>query len=279
MIRVSAKHPCPICKKEDWCLYSEDGQVAICARVSSPRPAGEAGYLHKLSEEATYNNTRDYTLKNPMLSVHIDWDTWNNNYFKSFINSEINPPDFMDKATANLFNCGWDGACYTFPLRNANNNIIGIQRRFLDGRKRLVTGSRAGILVPIGLNLMEGQDIYICEGLSDTVSAIQLGLYAEGRMSASTGTSIFCKKYTNRSIIVVADNDEAGKKSGVNLARKLSSAGNGVRVISPKKYKDLRQLKNYEDKDSIRLDITKKVTTNEHFDLIFLDYPEDKIFY
>lgn len=33
MKRVKSNHPCSICGKPDWCLYSEDGKVALCARV------------------------------------------------------------------------------------------------------------------------------------------------------------------------------------------------------------------------------------------------------
>lgn len=32
MLRVSKNHPCPICEHTDWCLYSADGQVALCTR-------------------------------------------------------------------------------------------------------------------------------------------------------------------------------------------------------------------------------------------------------
>jgi len=48
MIRVNKTNPCKICKKPDWCMYSEDGQVAICSRVSegSKKRSGDAGWLH-----------------------------------------------------------------------------------------------------------------------------------------------------------------------------------------------------------------------------------------
>ena len=47
-VRVSRHNPCPVCTKPDWCLASEDGSVAICARIESEKRAGDAGWLHDL---------------------------------------------------------------------------------------------------------------------------------------------------------------------------------------------------------------------------------------
>ena len=47
-VRVSRRNRCPVCDKPDWCLISEDGKAAICARIESDTKAGEAGWLHKL---------------------------------------------------------------------------------------------------------------------------------------------------------------------------------------------------------------------------------------
>jgi len=49
-LRVSKRNRCPVCDKPDWCLLSEDGKAAICARIESGKPAGNkgAGWLHKL---------------------------------------------------------------------------------------------------------------------------------------------------------------------------------------------------------------------------------------
>ena len=44
--RVCSDNPCRTCGKPDWCLYSPDG-ITICARVESNHKAGNAGWLHK----------------------------------------------------------------------------------------------------------------------------------------------------------------------------------------------------------------------------------------
>ena len=49
-LRVNQRNPCPVCGKPDWCLLSQDGEVVICARIESDRPAGNkgAGWIHRL---------------------------------------------------------------------------------------------------------------------------------------------------------------------------------------------------------------------------------------
>ncbi len=49
-LRVTKHNLCPICGKPDWCLISQDGKAAICARIESDRPAGNkgAGWIHTL---------------------------------------------------------------------------------------------------------------------------------------------------------------------------------------------------------------------------------------
>ncbi len=51
-VRVSKLNPCPVCGKPDWCLVSQDGATAICARIESGRPIGNngAGWLHRLAD-------------------------------------------------------------------------------------------------------------------------------------------------------------------------------------------------------------------------------------
>ena len=46
--RVGEEMLCPICGKHDWCLVSDNGDYAICARVESRFTVGEAGWRHKL---------------------------------------------------------------------------------------------------------------------------------------------------------------------------------------------------------------------------------------
>lgn len=47
LLRVSSKHPCPVCRHASWCSYWEDGRGAVCMRRESGKPAkGGQGWLH-----------------------------------------------------------------------------------------------------------------------------------------------------------------------------------------------------------------------------------------
>lgn len=52
-VRARKSLPCPVCGKPDWCLVAQDGTAAICARIESKRPCGEAGWKHVLTESSS----------------------------------------------------------------------------------------------------------------------------------------------------------------------------------------------------------------------------------
>ena len=58
MQRVSKTNPCPVCSKQDWCLYAKDGSAAICQRIEegSKKRCGDAGWLHVLSNGHNRHN-------------------------------------------------------------------------------------------------------------------------------------------------------------------------------------------------------------------------------
>jgi len=47
--RVSRKHPCEICGKPDWCVFTRDGEISICMRVSAGaiRVNRQGGFIHR----------------------------------------------------------------------------------------------------------------------------------------------------------------------------------------------------------------------------------------
>ena len=48
---ASKSRPCPVCGHKDWCTISNDGEVAVCRRVPSPKPARSGiGWVHFLKD-------------------------------------------------------------------------------------------------------------------------------------------------------------------------------------------------------------------------------------
>ncbi|MDQ3684679.1 MAG: DUF3854 domain-containing protein [Acidobacteriota bacterium] len=50
LVRVTRKHPCPVCGRGDWCSVSLDGERAICMRVAGDRRTRNGGHLHFLND-------------------------------------------------------------------------------------------------------------------------------------------------------------------------------------------------------------------------------------
>src|SRR5262245_21314884 len=77
-VRVTRAHPCPICKKGDWCLVGD--QFVLCMRVESSRPkhlaGGEIGWLHPL--DGNYKPPPQRKEKRiPTLNVAHTLNHWN----------------------------------------------------------------------------------------------------------------------------------------------------------------------------------------------------------
>lgn len=142
---------------------------------------------------------------------------------------------------------GWCGSVpgYSFPMRNAGGEIVGLSIRRPDGSKTSAPGSSLGLFMPTGLNL--GQTLLLPEGASDTAALLDLGFNAVGRPSCNGGvrhTVALVRKRQPPSVVVVADADEPGNHGAQRLARSLVPCAAEVRVIEPPTgVKDVRRWK------------------------------------
>ncbi len=135
---------------------------------------------------------------------------------------------------------GWDGAAWTFPMRDDSHRVIGIRRRFPDGRKLSVKGGHEGCFVPLeGLGDMTDL-VLVCEGPTDTAAMLELGFEAIGRPSCSGGVSIVKSLTKGREVAIIADDDEPGLRGANRLADELWSSNRDVKVVVPLAGKDAR---------------------------------------
>ena len=212
MKRCGRENPCPVCKRSnDGCLYAEDGTAAICVRTpeGSAKMAGQAGYLHILKPGDF--KPKPIVKKRPAL---INWNTLQKCYEEPFNGTPVrdlaNPFD-AHYSTLVKMGTGWDGEAYTFPVRNANDEIIGITRRWPNGTKGMVKGSQVGIYIPRINWVQHWTILFICEGASDTATALDMGLSAIGRVSCQTGRDHiikWCVAKKPTQIVIVSDNDK-----------------------------------------------------------------------
>ncbi len=249
MLRVSRKNPCPICHKIDWCLVAEDGSTAICQRIEegSVKKCGDAGWLHILADGPMGHRRRSqrgFSVKLGNNRPGRDFMASQQQYSRQITSQQVNTLSQqlgVSSQSLKRLNVGWDGEAYTFPMSSAQGRIIGIRRRFPNGRKISLIGSETGLFVPTGL--AGSELLFICEGPTDTAAALDLGFAAIGRPNCNSKIDMiveYCRGCSE--IIIIGDNDKAGRDGAKRLADTLVLHCHSVKIIYPPDgTKDLRQ--------------------------------------
>lgn len=249
-IKVDKQHPCPICGKPDWCLYTPDGELVLCPRT----PEGsievtKAGYLHRLKETTPGSKKRFERRVHPREPT-IDAHGLALDYSTSIEDEQIIPlADQLGVSlqSLRLLRIGWceEQRAFTFPMRNGKREIIGIRTRHEDGAYRAINGSRAGLFIP---HHFACRKLFICEGPSDTAMMLTLGIPAIGLPSCwGDGNQVaeLCKRNKIKSVTIIADHDKQdrfGKRPGREGAvRLIKQLGFGDIIRPPGAFKDVRE--------------------------------------
>ena len=262
MLRVNKEHRCPVCGKPDWCLIAQDGTAAICARVEqgSKKRCGDAGWLHVFAERTGFSPQTSGIRKrgganHPGLkvtgpckgAVPIDFATMaevfasrcSERRVRLLANSLALTPGSLKR-----LGIGISAGGFTFPMSDEHGNIIGIRRRFDNGRKNSVKGSKNGLFIPTGIE--KATKLIICEGPTDCCAALDLGWAAIGRPNCNSKVTMAVRYVRGRPVVIVADRDAAGIRGARKLTDALLKNGSTVRIILPPPiYKDLRQWKEH----------------------------------
>ena len=148
--------------------------------------------------------------------------------------------------------------CWTFPTIGAPfrpNSLVGIERRYHDGKKKVMAGTSGGLFIPTGLS---GKGpLLIEEGASSTAALLDMGFDAIGRFNCNSGVAqimAFIAKMMGRHIIIVANNDpekyrpdgstfRPGQDGGRSLESVAVDLGHCVKMIVPPYHKDSREWK------------------------------------
>jgi hypothetical protein len=238
MIRVSRSKPCPVCHKADWCLTSPDGAAAICQRISegAVKLCGQAGWLHILRDLAPLFKFKPGRVRLiPTQPLFRQWDGLVARYQKNIRAHECSQYAAKMGLSEQSLDQLYIGRCsqgYSFPMRSGTQSICGVQIRCYDGTKLCVPGSRLGLFIPRGFG--KGDFVMICEGLSDTAAALDLGFSdAVGRASCMTGQNDLIQLCQGQKVVIVGDNDPPGRRGAETLAWKLALSCPEVKVIYP----------------------------------------------
>jgi hypothetical protein len=245
--RVNSDCPCPICGREDWCMISHDGFTAICGRVESSRPFGNAGFAHLLTQKL---HAPPPTHSVPQLSPEdIEYRVR-----KAIAHCTLRRLDMLanslgiTRASLQRLHVGWNRrlGCFTFPMQNERFEFAGIRYRFPNGEKRSLKGGGHGLFIPTGV--MGQKWLFIAEGPTDCAAVLDCGLPAIGRpnnLGGITEIVSLARRFRPAMLVIVDDADKAGAIGGDKLQQALSPQELGYRAVikrlRPARYKDARE--------------------------------------
>ena len=279
-IRVSPRHPCPICGRPDWCGVAANGSAAACMRVEigSVRRLKNGAWLHRFGtggDDPRRPSGGGAALPRPTAAPPTDAvaDQAKLGRLMDRYRRAVVPPK-LDRLAAQLglssrrsledLGVGWSDfhPGYAFPARDHLGRLVGIQIRRDDGTKRLVRGSRQGLFLPWDLRTMSSSvPLVICEGASDTACCLDLAYrYLKdqhlsdlawrtvGRPNWACGGEDLVKLVQSlhpdvaARVVIMADDEPAGdgRRGARELADLLRPHCRRVEVLLPRA-KDLRE--------------------------------------
>jgi hypothetical protein len=275
---VCPSQPCPVCNGDHKCSTGADGLI-LCGRTTGHVDGFEYfGPAKKDPEFALYRSNGDEPFKadHPASKDDegpaIDWGqraesyqhqtTESDEYFERLLISLGFPPGLFRPAffePLSLLGVGWDhkSECWTVPEKDSRGEVIGINRRYRDGKKKAYARGKRGLYYT-GLHLSLSADhsqaagpILLPEGFSDVLVLEALGIPSIGRPSNAGGVEllleILAPLATDRPIIVVAENDQKangswpGRDGAIGTTNELvQGLGRPVSYAFPAEAKDIR---------------------------------------
>ena len=136
----------------------------------------------------------------------------------------------------------WDGEAHCFPMYEGHR-VVGIHRRFPNGRKVCYPGSRLGLFrAGVDNKLDSRRYVVVTEGISDACVANAAGFQAVGLPCATACIDQLVKETDGLNLILVPDNDEVGWRAMEKIIRLRAGQTAHTRFAPlPTIYKDLRE--------------------------------------
>lgn len=284
-IRVRRSSPCQICGSGDWCSVNPDSKhpVVRCMRVESQHVSegsdGSIGWIHTLDGPIPKREPR--VVPPPT----ADFRELALKFFNQGAEAREELAVLWNVSLESVISLGigrgrdeYGKQFYSIPIKNADGGVVGIIKRYPNGKKLCVPGSsNSGAFYPKEWDRFDGP-IFIPEGASDVAAFISVGLNAIGRTSNVSGITTIvemlgrkCHK-TDKKVIVVGENDEKDWKRG----EKISSCTKRCKgcaycwpgrhgaivtadelradyIFPPKGYKDFREYRPYCWPESLRM--------------------------
>ena len=286
---VTKAHPCAVCQGDHKCSRGDDGllmcgrssgevvgfvcmgkangdeQFSMYRRVGDPELDKDDGRFRQGRRSSAGGASSNGHAANGHAGPSSDWQVKVEEHVKRFnatartkLAEALGLPEW---ALACLpIGAGKDagGPYWSFPEVDGDGEVIGMGRRYPDGRKLSMAGGQRGLTVPEKWDDFDiGTTLLLVEGPSDVLAARSLDLHALGRPSCVGGVehlaAMLKRLPENRRpmLVVVGEYDPKpdgkwpGRDGAVQTAAKLKAElGEGWVVrwaLPPKGHKDLRE--------------------------------------
>jgi hypothetical protein len=253
------KKKCPVCGRNHYCMICPTGKSAMCTQVESGKPYGNGTmWLHRLDQPLPAFDPGP-AKERPKRS---DWYPQAVKYAENLSNARKQSLALHLGLPRNGLDCiallgRWeeDGReFFTFPERDGQGNVIGLNRRYSGGEKKHMPGGARGITLPNGWDDETDKALWVVEGPTDTAAMVAACLSAVGRPS-NVGGVVFLAEAIKRSIdphrniVVIGENDKKEDGLWPGLIGAISVAGGLQEAIgrpvfwslAPREYKDVRE--------------------------------------
>ena len=249
--RCTRNKPCLICSKPDWCSYTDDGAVR-CMRIHEPPPGWyickqdvQGGTTFRPGDKPSRKCDEFVPQRTaPRVTKRKNWDNIQGTLFACVDYDLLQQhADSLGLSSAALsclgigYHAQWE--CWTFPMYDEMLRCVGIRCRGIDGKKWAIPGSSDGVFCNIIPLKTWGDEVFICEGPTDTAAMWDIGLFAIGRPSCRGAVLVAKSMLRGKRAVIVSDADGPGREGAEHLADNLCATATSVKVIEPP-CKDMR---------------------------------------
>ena len=227
-------------KKKKVSLFAPDNEVYQWILDNSELSSVGKEYLYSRGfNTTTLNNYKVFDIKEPYVFFSKLRGVWGDErlYRCGLLNEKDNRYIFA-----------WWKHTIVFPYFDLNNQVTYLQGRYIDPCKdkdyclrwvNLPNVSSSLFNMNILKGCANGSEVYICEGITDTLSLSQIGKKVVGVMGANNFKKEYVLLLKNYNIWVVPDNDNGGEFFFNDIQEKFSNYLSIKRLTFDKQYNDI----------------------------------------
>jgi len=248
---VTKASPCPVCERDHFCAWGQDGMTLFCERSQEAPPGSGLRFVKQRNGGAVFRledahaRSASQPIRQPATGDPHKWLRVLDDAERELTEARrvrlATQLGVRWQALADLglghvegeqlrhVRAGWSGAppasAFVFAERDGDRQVVGLSLRAPDGSKGAPRGSRRGLIVPTSLPASRGT-VLVVEGASDVAAALTLGLMAVGRPSNAAGAHDLARLLEGRSVLVIGENDEKpdGSWPGRDGAMRISES-------------------------------------------------------